>query len=73
MHNTRKKKPEQDGTDDAETEGIRAVAIAEDDSVILAGGTPGNVSGTSAGPSDFYAVMLDSEGEELWRWQVSFM
>lgn len=48
------------------------VMAGEDDSMVLAGSTRGNWSGTNLGGAwDLAAVKLDSEGEELWRWQVS--
>ena len=61
----------QNGTD--EREEIRAAAVGEDGSVVLAGYSYGNWSGASAGDTrnaDFVAVKLDVDGKELWRWQV---
>lgn len=37
---------------------------------MLAGSTLGDWSGTNAGNIDFAAVKLDSDGAEVWRWQV---
>lgn len=47
------------------------VAMAGDDSVILAGYTYGDWGAVNAGDSDFVAVKLDAAGEEIWVWQVS--
>lgn len=46
--------------------------MVEGGSVVLAGSTLGDWSGATAGNIDFAAVKLDSEGAEVWRWQVSF-
>ncbi|CAN0111305.1 unnamed protein product [Ascophyllum nodosum] len=47
-----------------------AAAIFDDDSVLLAGYTSGNWSGSHLGGYDFAAVKLDSSGEEEWRLQL---
>lgn len=38
---------------------------------MLAGRTQGEWQGELVGTTDFVAVALDEDGEELWRWQVS--
>lgn len=46
-------------------------AMGEDGSVVLAGSTEGSWDGERAGDvSDFAAVKLNADGEEVWRWQV---
>lgn len=58
----------QEGTGLNET--FRAAVSGEDNSVILAGSSRGNWSGVNLGEMDFIAVKLDSDGKEVWRWQV---
>lgn len=48
-----------------------AVAIADDESIVLAGTTHGSWGSNNAGTSDFAAVKLNSTGQEVWRWQAS--
>ena len=49
------------------------VAIAMDGSVFLTGTTYGNWgNSTNAGSGDIFVVKLDSDGNELWNWQVTF-
>lgn len=49
-----------------------AVAMpGNNNSAVLAGKTSGNWSGTNAGEFDQAAVMVDSDGNEVWRWQAS--
>lgn len=43
----------------------------EDDSVVLVGDTFGDWAAINIGAGDVAAVKIDSEGQELWRWQVS--
>lgn len=45
--------------------------MADDGSVVLAGRTSGNWSGTNAGSVDMAAVKLDAEGDIVWKWQVN--
>lgn len=50
---------------------MRSVAISrEDDSIVLAGYTSGAWADTNKGPNDFAAIKLDSDGNEIWKWQV---
>lgn len=49
---------------------IRAAAVGDDDSIVLAGYSNGDWSGVGSGLYDFVAVKLDGDGSELWRWQV---
>lgn len=49
---------------------LRAVAIQADESIVLAGSTTGDWGGWTAGSDDFAALALDSDGREMWRWQV---
>lgn len=70
----------QDGTVDHDW--ANAVAVAEDGSAVLAGASRGDFMGRRTGSSDsstsssqwlggdFAAIKLDSEGAEVWRWQV---
>ena len=44
--------------------------MAGDGSVVLAGASSGNWSGLNRGGQDFAAVKIDSDGNEIWRWQV---
>lgn len=46
-------------------------AIGPDGSIYLGGATWGPWATVHAGQSDFAAVKLDPEGNEVWRWQVS--
>ena len=46
-----------------------AVALNEG-SVILVGGTMGDIIGTNRSGGDFAAFELDTNGTVLWRWQV---
>lgn len=63
----------QDGT--VEDDFVEAVAHSDiDGSAVLAGHTYGSWSSDTADgsvSSDFAAVKLSSEGQEIWRWQVS--
>lgn len=47
-----------------------AAAAADDGSVVMCGCTYGSYAGPNHGYSDAVAVKLDSDGSELWRWQV---
>lgn len=48
-----------------------ASAMGPDGSVVLAGVTTGTWSDSFVGGTfDFAAVKLDSNGDEVWRWQV---
>lgn len=49
---------------------VYAVAATEDEGVVFVGLTYGAWIGDNAGESDFAAVKLDSEGVEVWRYQV---
>ncbi len=50
---------------------VTSVAIAEDDTIVVVGGTSGTLPGQSAnaGYSDAFVMKLDSEGKRLWTWQ----
>lgn len=54
---------------------FEAAVMGDDDSVVLVGSINGifrdEESSDSPPSSDFAAVKLDSDGKELWRWQVS--
>ena len=58
---------EQNGT--GEEDLFHAATSSDSDSVVLAGYTFGNWDDEAKG-GDFAAVKLDSQGTELWRWQV---
>lgn len=51
-------------------DGIYAIGIADDGSMICGGDTLGAWVGTNAGMRDFVAVKLSASGTEEWRWQV---
>lgn len=53
------------------TSSVEAVVIAQDGSIVLAGTATGDFSGTNIGGSDFIAVKLSPEMDEIWRWQAS--
>lgn len=62
---------EQDGTGENDT--VHGISMAEDGSVVIAGETGGNWDGTNAGDAwqvDFAAFRLDTDGTEVWRYQV---
>lgn len=48
-------------------------AAAVEDGVVLAGSTNREWSGVDSafGEEDFAAVKLNTDGDEVWRWQVS--
>lgn len=48
------------------------MALAGDGSVICVGQTYGSWDGDAKGGSDFAALRLDGNGEEIWRYQVGF-
>lgn len=52
-----------------EEDEFSAAAVGDDDSVVFAGHSYGNWSGTHAGnrAADFAATKLDPDGKELWR------
>lgn len=58
----------QDGTE--RTDYFTCAAVGEDGSVVLAGESAGSWNGLKKGSLDFIAIKIDSEGEEMWRWQV---
>lgn len=58
----------QDGTDADDY--TKNVVVGDDGSIVLSGYTEGDWNGLNAGEADFSAVKLDSNGAELWRWQV---
>ena len=58
-------------TGTAGEDSFNAAALTHNNSVVLAGYTYGNWNG-NVGGGDFAAVKLDSEGNELWRWQVRY-
>lgn len=62
----------QDGT--VGDENGRSLAMADDGSFVIAGESSGNFTGIEAigvgSDSNFAAIKLDSEGAEVWRWQV---
>ena len=49
---------------------LRSVAIAQDGSIVVAGGTSGSYDRESEGGFDFVALKLDSNGNVQWAWQV---
>lgn len=64
----------QEGTSDSGGVYVFGAAARADGSVVLCGGTFGSFASDSssveAGSSDFLALALDEDGNELWRWQV---
>lgn len=49
---------------------LYSVSVTEGGSFVLVGGCEGYWSRDSAGFLDFFAVKLDTDSNELWRWQV---
>lgn len=49
---------------------LSTVLVDEEGSVIMAGYTSGSFLETGAGEEDYLAVKLDSDGNEIWIWQV---
>lgn len=50
---------------------IHSVTVAEDASIILAGHTRGDFTGSNTNVTKaMVAVELDRDGNEIWRWQV---
>lgn len=58
----------QNGTNDNDF--VTAACAGEDGSFVLAGVSTGDWSGLNVGSNDFTAIKVDSEGGEIWRWQV---
>lgn len=55
---------------------VRTAVAREDGSVVLAGHTYGSFATYFTGDTnatDFLAVAIDKDGNELWRWQVSLV
>lgn len=55
---------------------VRAATTRGDGSIVLGGYTFGTFAGTflgDDGATDFLAVALDENGDELWRWQVIYI
>lgn len=50
---------------------IRGMTMAEDGSMVLVGYTYGAWDGVNAGETDLAALRLDTNGTEIWRYQVS--
>lgn len=61
--------PCQDGT--SSNDSFEAVALMEDGSFILTGYSEGSWNGANKGAADFVALKIDSDGKEIWKWQVS--
>lgn len=57
-----------------EKDWANAVAVSEDGSVVIAGISHGDFAWLDKSShrlgGDFLAIKLDSEGAEMWRWQV---
>lgn len=49
---------------------LSTVLVDEDGSVILAGYTSGSWTESNAGEEDYLVIKLDSDGKEIWVWQV---
>ena len=60
--------PVQGGTAFADV--LSTVLVGEDGSVVLAGYTTGSWVDSNAGEEDYLVVKLDSDGNEVWVWQV---
>lgn len=60
--------PVQGGTAFADV--LSTVLVGEDWSVVLAGYTTGSWVDSNAGEEDYLVVKLDSDGNEVWVWQV---
>ena len=64
-------KPPQNGT--SGTDSLQTSTARADGTVVLGGYTQGAWSGSVEGGVDFAIVVLDADGEEIWRWQVTCM
>lgn len=53
-----------------EKDKFNCVAVGKDGSAVLAGFSRGAWDGFISGSQDFAAVKIDSDGSELWKWQV---
>ncbi|CAM9931836.1 unnamed protein product, partial [Ascophyllum nodosum] len=47
----------------------KSVAAGSDGSVVVAGYTEGDLGGSNAGGTDFFAIKLHANGSEAWTWQ----
>lgn len=50
---------------------VYGIAVGDDGSVVVAGGTWGNVCVVNQGGPDMAAFKLDADGTLLWKWQVT--
>ena len=60
----------QNGT--ANFDKVCAAVVTADGNIVLSGYTDGDFDGTQIGSYDAAAVKLDTDGQELWRYQVKF-
>ena len=58
----------QEGTEEFDI--VVSSAVAPNGSVVLAGKSSGLWKGNGFGATDATAVKIDSNGREVWRWQV---
>lgn len=49
---------------------LSTVLVGENGSIILAGFTSGSWIENNAGEEDYLVIKLDSDGNEIWVWQV---
>ena len=51
---------------------MESTAVQADGTIVLGGITDGDWSGANTGGFDIGLVALDADGEEIWRWQVTY-
>lgn len=59
----------QNGSNENDT--VQALAISDNDSVVLVGHTKGNWSSKNVGYYDCVAIKLDADRTMMWAWQVN--
>lgn len=58
-------------SDSSTDNAVRSIVVMGDGSVVLGGDTGGAWASTPIGSRDLAAAKVDSDGQEVWRWQVS--
>ncbi|CAN0496185.1 unnamed protein product, partial [Laminaria digitata] len=60
----------QDGTVDDDS--LQGAEVQADGTIVFGGHTAGDWSTANSGERDFAVVKLDSYGNMIWRWQVTW-